>query len=1020
MSEEILRAMMELFALIVKQDGGMLQSELDFVSAFLTKQLPHQSADEFMRLFLENAGPLQTKDKKPVSVSTSVKDSVKILNNCNKINKTLSQEQRVIVLMRCFELIDSNKQYTPQRMNIINTIAEVFRISSSEFNSIMQFVREDDRAGFTDPSMIIIDTGSAAYDKPGSECFIVFLKVASVNLYFMKCFCKGNPLINGLPLVCRRIYLFAPGSYVHAPPAPNIYYSDVISAFSAGEDIHRLSFVADNISYSFPDRTPAITNVSFAAGEGMLIGIMGASGSGKTTLLNLLTGLLKPESGEIRINSIPIHTDDKRLGGVIGYVPQDDLLIEELTVFENLFYAASLCFAGKKREELTAVVNKTLQSLGLYAKKDYRVGSPLNKVISGGQRKRLNIALELIREPSVLFLDEPTSGLSSADSENVMDLLHELTVRGKLVITVIHQPSSDIFKGFDKVLILDMMGHLVFYGNPLDAVVHFKTLESHVNSGVAECASCGTVNPETMFNILETKVVDEFGKFTDRRKVSPAEWAEAYRKTLPESLPKEETVAPWSSLQKPGWFRQTFIYLLRDLKSKIANRQYLLLTLLEGPVLGLILSYIIRYIADPTSDIYLFRENENIPIYIFMSIIVALFLGLTISAEEIFRDRKLLRREHFLQLNRGSYLVSKVLILAFISALQTVMFLAVANPILGIRGLFLYYWIALFTTALVANMTGLNISSALNSAIAIYIVIPLLMIPMMVLSGALFPFDKLNRSLARADRVPAIADLMPTRWTYEALMVKQFTGNEYGRRVYPLKQQISVSDFNTIYRIPRVQESLATLTGIKESASITKEQIKEMRLLRNETATIGAAGVIKPFSGTDSITPDLFTPQLADRLTSWLASADREYRRLSNLADMNLDNYINSNKVALDLLYNNYHNDKLEDIVRKVYEKNKMLEFNDRLIQNVDLIYFEPAETGLLNFRTHFMAPVKRFMGLRIDTFRFNILLVLSTVIILYVMLYTDILKRIIISFEASERKKRNRNRAKLFSLNLK
>ncbi|HQJ12847.1 MAG TPA: ATP-binding cassette domain-containing protein [Bacteroidales bacterium] len=1011
MSEEILRAMMELFALIVKQDGGMLQSERDFVSAFLTKQLPHQSADEFMHLFLENAGPLRQKGKKPMSGSASVKDSVRILNNCNKINKTLSQEQRVIVLMRCFELIDSGRQYTPQRMNIINTIAEVFRISTSEFNSIMQFVREDDRAGFSDQSMIVIDTGRVAYNKPGPESFIVFLKVASVNLYFMKCFCDGNTLLNGLPLVCRRVYLFAPGSSVQAPPAPSIYYSDIISAFAAGKDIHRLSFVAEKISYSFPDRTPAITDVSFAAGEGMLIGIMGASGSGKTTLLNLLTGLVKPESGEIRINSIPIYTNDKRLDGVIGYVPQDDILIEDLTVFENLFYAASLCFAGRKREELTADVNKTLQSLGLYEKKDYRVGSPLNKVISGGQRKRLNIALELIREPSVLFLDEPTSGLSSADSENVMDLLHELTVRGKLVITVIHQPSSDIFKGFDKVLILDMMGHLVFYGNPLEAIVHFKTLESHINCGVAECASCGTVNPETLFNILETKVVDEYGNYTDRRKVSPAEWAEAYRKTLPESPPEEETAAPWSGLQKPGWFRQTFIYLLRDLKSKIANRQYLLLTLLEGPVLGLILSYIIRYIADPSSDIYLFRENENIPIYIFMGIIVALFLGLTISAEEIFHDRRLLRREHFLQLNRSSYLVSKILILAFISALQTFMFLAVANTILGIRGLFLYYWIALFTTALVANMIGLNISSALNSAIAIYIVIPLLMIPMMVLSGAMFPFDKLNRSLARADRVPVIADLMPTRWTYEALMVKQFTGNEYGRRVYPLKQQLSVSDFNTIYRIPRVQEALATLTAVQGSASITAEQAKEMRLLRNETATIGAAGIIKPFSGTDSITPDLFTPQLAARLTSWLASADREYRRLSNLADMNLDNYISSNKMALDLLYNNYHNDKLEDIVRKVYEKNKMLEFNDRLIQNVDLIYFEPAEAGPLNFRTHFMAPVKRFMGLRVDTFRFNILLVFSMIIVLYVTLYTELLKRIIMSFETSGRKKRNLNR---------
>jgi len=175
MSEEILRAMMELFALIVKQDGGMLQSERDFVSAFLTKQLPHQSADEFMHLFLQEAGAVREKERPDISETASVKDSIRILNNCKKINKTLSQEQRVIVLMRCFELIDSDKQYTPQRMNIINTIAEVFRISTSEFNSIMQFVMEDDRAGFTDRSMIVMNTGSGIYNEPGTGSFIVFL-----------------------------------------------------------------------------------------------------------------------------------------------------------------------------------------------------------------------------------------------------------------------------------------------------------------------------------------------------------------------------------------------------------------------------------------------------------------------------------------------------------------------------------------------------------------------------------------------------------------------------------------------------------------------------------------------------------------------------------------------------------------------------------------------------------------------------------------------------------------------------
>ena len=157
MSEEILRAMMELFALIVKQDGGMQLSERDYVSTFLNKQLSHQSADEFMSLFLENAGPLQEKGHVSGSDTASVKDSIRIFNICKKINKTLSQEQRVIVVLRCLELIDADKQYTPQRMNIINTIAEVFRISLEEFNSMLLFVRSEKKEDFSDPSMLVID-----------------------------------------------------------------------------------------------------------------------------------------------------------------------------------------------------------------------------------------------------------------------------------------------------------------------------------------------------------------------------------------------------------------------------------------------------------------------------------------------------------------------------------------------------------------------------------------------------------------------------------------------------------------------------------------------------------------------------------------------------------------------------------------------------------------------------------------------------------------------------------------------
>ncbi|NJK97775.1 MAG: ATP-binding cassette domain-containing protein [Bacteroidales bacterium] len=158
----------------------------------------------------------------------------------------------------------------------------------------------------------------------------------------------------------------------------------------------------------------------------------------------------------------------------MGYVSQEDFLVEELTVFQNLYFNAKLCFDKYSDEKLVSMVNELLITLGLFEIKNMKVGSPLNKKISGGQRKRLNIALELIREPSILFLDEPTSGLSSRDSENIMDLLKELSFKGKLIFVVIHQPSSDIFKMFDKLLILDSGGYLIYNGDPIDSIIYLN------------------------------------------------------------------------------------------------------------------------------------------------------------------------------------------------------------------------------------------------------------------------------------------------------------------------------------------------------------------------------------------------------------------------------------------------------------------------------------------------------------------------------------------------------------------
>ena len=1000
MSEEILKALMELFALIVKQDGGMILDEREYVSGFLNKQLSQESVREYLALFDEHAGPVLEKSAEKAPAAPSVRDSVKVLSICKKINRTLNQEQKVVVLMRLYELVNADRRFTPQRMNIINTVAEVFKIPPDEFDATEQFVKNNDPKHLDNSSILVLYPGHEECNlcrrmlTGYQDIMIFFLRIASVDLYFVKYVSGEQMFLNGLPISPGQVYSFAKGGTLRSSQGYPIYYSDVSATFLSDAIIHKLSFNVEHLTYNFAEGLSAVKDVSFSIEEGSLVGIMGASGSGKTTLLNLLSGIQKPSSGTVKINGLNVASDSFELEGVVGFVPQDDLLIEDLTVFDNLYFAACQCFNGKNKKELTEIVDRTLSNLGLLEKRNLRVGNQFNKVISGGQRKRLNIALELIREPSVLFLDEPTSGLSSRDSENLMDLIRDMTLKGKLIFTVIHQPSSEIFKMFDKIVILDMEGCMAYYGNPVDAVIYFKTLDAQINSTAGECPACGNVNTELIFNIIEAQVVDEFGKYTDRRKVRPEEWAEKFNQRHPPVSIREVKEPPHKNLQRPGLLRQFVIYFTRDLKSKLSNRQYIQLTLIEAPLLGLVLSFIIRYIPDPNSKAYIFAENENIPIYIFMSLIVALFLGLTISAEEIFRDRKILRRERFLNLSRTSYLFSKVAILIIISALQSMLFLLIANPILGIKGMLFQYWMALFATSFCANMLGLNISASFNSAITIYIVIPLLIIPMMVLSGAMFPFDKLNRNIGSVEKVPFIAELMPTRWTYEALMVSQFKDNRFstqlynrqGETHYMLQKKISQAEFNKIHRIPELRKAL--------------NDPGKLPLLRNELLTITGRDGIPKFRYLDDLVPEKFSRIVADSTREFLNRADAMFSQASNSANDRKDSFYNLNKQGLDKLRDDYYNFKLEEIVTKYYERKKILFFNNSIVQNYDPIYLDPVKKGFPRFRTHFYAPGKYIFGMKADTFTFNICLVLFSTIILYIALYYEVLAKLVTFIE--------------------
>lgn len=1006
MSEEILKALMQLFALIVKQDGGVEANEKEYVINFLTQQLNDETVYEYMELFSEFAGLKEEDFLISKSRPTSVRDSVKIFGICKKINRTLTQHQKIIVLVRLFELISSDKKFTSQRMNIINTVAEVFKISKEEFEDIQAFVKEQAPKNLDRSSILIISDKDLKCQncKQISPKFfdsrIYILQIRSVDLYFLKHDSLDDIFLNGLPITNKRLYLFANGSSIRLSKGRSIYYSDIVSGFMVDDTTLRISYVAENLDYQFSNGEMGIRNISFSETQGKLVGIMGSSGTGKTTLLNILSGFKNPSSGKIRINGKDLQKKTEDLKGIIGYIPQDDLLIEELTIFKNLYFNAKLCFRDKSDEEIKTLVNKTLNNLGLLEKKDLKVGSPTSNIISGGQRKRLNIALELIREPAILFVDEPTSGLSSRDSENVMDLLRELTLKGKLIFIVIHQPSSDIFKMFDDIIVLDTGGYMVYMGNPIEAIIYFKTLDEQINRDIGECSHCGTVNPELIFNIIEARVVDEYGKYTGKRRVTPANWENAYKKNIKSEPVPEIREKPLSTLKIPNWLKQFRIYTFRDFLSKISNTQYVILNLLEAPLLAFILSYIIRYIADPNSDVYLFYENENIPIYIFMSLIVMLFLGLTISAEEIYKDRKMIRRERFLNLSRTSYLLSKILILFVISATQAILFVILGNSILGIKGMTFTYWLAMFTTAAFANLLGLNISASFNSAITIYIIIPLLIIPMMVLSGAMFSFDKLNRNIGSVDKVPVIAEIMATRWTYEALMVSQFKDNEYEKIFYDFEKEKSNTDYKRVHALPKLQKVLNIVNKDFNNNELTKENSDNLLLLANEIKKEMTLVNSVKFQYRDSLTPESYCINVATATRSYLNSLNKYYDSVffeNNLRkEKLLEHLLKVQPHKIRNLMNSYHNERLAEMVKKSFEKSPILEYNQKLVQQFQPIYLDPYPESFLGFRTHFFAPTKWFAGRYFDTYNFNLTMVWIMTLALYFTLHFEALKRII------------------------
>jgi ABC-type multidrug transport system ATPase subunit len=1017
MRESVLLALIHIFAIVsIVNPSGITSRGRKILRSYLRRYLNRELEEEYYALFENNLefyfNELKNIDKKDLADEDSL-ISFQITNICRQIKKGLFLEERMIVFLQLLEFAFEDGHISPQEKTIVDIVSRTFNITKKEYDNAIAFMIGRNYDDISPECLLIVesedyDSSFAAtsfknYDKwhhlrvRGFRGYLVILHIESTGTLLLSY--DGSLALNfkGRDIIACRPYLLDRGVNIKGQGIDPVYYSKIYKKFVVRRFPEKIIFEGREVEYLFKDSEKGIRKMNFREDSGNLVGIMGGSGVGKTTLINLMHGKITPSAGALFINGVDINSGTDELKGLIGYVPQDDLLIEELTVWENLYYNARLCFGDYNEEQLNQAVDKVLTDLDLYEIKDLQVGDPLNKKVSGGQRKRLNIGLELMREPVVLFIDEPTSGLSSFDSEKVMILLRNQALSGKLVFAIIHQPSSDILKMFDKLWILDKGGYMIYDGDPVEALVYFKTETSQANAAESQCPNCGNVEADDILHIVEVKVIDNSGLPGKERQVSPSEWYEKYRKKMMpvfSNMPVRSALPP-SNFKVPGRIDQVKTFVKRNLTRKVADKQYVIINLLEAPMLAFILAYISKYA--PESG-YTFASNKNFPVFLFMSVIVSLFMGLTVSAEEIYRDRKVLEREKFLNLSRLSYMVSKINFLFVLSAIQALSFIIVGNIILEVRGTLPQQWIILFSTACFGNLLGLNISAGMRTAVSIYILIPLLLVPQLILGGAMIRFDDLHSSFSKKIYVPLIADIMVTRWAYEALSVEQFKSTKFQKDFFKYDMAISQNNWYASFLIPalKVKADECLAAGKKsEYIDYSKENFTELNYHISDLS--GITG-IKPGQWISNLNYDSYNDYTAKQVHVILDSMKVLLRNTNTRISLQRDSLYRRitekiGEARFTQLRERSYNENLNNILLNRTITDKIYDSGNRLIQKADPIYMKPGSRA---GRAHFYAPYKQLGNLKIDTLVFNTMVIWLMIFILFTTLYYNVLKKFV------------------------
>jgi ABC transport system ATP-binding/permease protein len=504
-----------------------------------------------------------------------------------------------------------------------------------------------------------------------------------------------------------------------------------------------------NITKEVKDRSGGGTirlldNVSLSIMPNEFVGLLGPSGAGKSTFMDALNGMRPASGGSVLINNLDLYQNLDALKQSIGYVPQDDIIHRELTVYRTLYYVAKLRLSGDvSRAEIDQIVDEVMDVTGLSERRDV----PINQ-LSGGQRKRVSIAVELVTKPSVIFLDEPTSGLDPATEEKIMKLFRQIAESGRTVILTTH--AMENVKLFDKIVLL-MRGKLVFYGKPDEALKHvgassFKELYDKIEEPIEENLKRSPgANRHQVTEAVAEKWKQDFTRTTQ------------YKKNVEEPLRELGKLERHQVNQKRrlglfGSIRQFLTLSRRYWEVLFRDKMNLFILFAQAPIVAL-LTFIVMDADQPRDFIY------------FVLSLVSVWFGTSVAAREIIRERAVYDRERMVNLGLMPYVFSKLFILGIIVGFQCFLlflplklFSAVGLMSMPGNGIALF-WVTLLTAAVGISL-GLLISALVKTSEMATSLVPLILIPQILFSGLV----GVPQNLARVGGM-----LMPATWSFDTM-----------------------------------------------------------------------------------------------------------------------------------------------------------------------------------------------------------------------------------------------------------